>query len=52
VIRAGDRFAVKRGKLPGALPGVGYNYDVVWGGLLDEDRLPPEPAPTLEGATF
>ena len=41
VIRAGDKFAVKRGKLPGALPGVGYNYDQVWGGLLDEDRLPP-----------
>jgi len=42
VIRAGDRFAVKRGKLPGALPGVGYNYDQVWGGLLDDGRLPPE----------
>jgi hypothetical protein len=43
VIRAGDKFAVKRGKLPGALPGIGYNYDQVWGGLLDDDRLPPEP---------
>jgi glycosyltransferase involved in cell wall biosynthesis len=43
VIRAGDKFAVKGGKLPGALPGVGYNYDQVWGGLLDDDRLPPEP---------
>ena len=37
VIRAGDKFAVKRGKLPGALPGVGYNYDLVWGGLLDDE---------------
>jgi glycosyltransferase involved in cell wall biosynthesis len=46
VIRAGDRFAVKRGKLPGALPGVGYNYDQVWGGLLDDGRLPPEPVAT------
>ena len=43
VIRAGDRFAVKRGKLPGALPGIGYNYNQVWGGLLDDERLPPEP---------
>jgi glycosyltransferase involved in cell wall biosynthesis len=43
VIRAGDKFAVKRGKLPGALPGIGYNYDQVWGGLLDDNRLPPEP---------
>jgi len=43
VIRAGDKFAVKRGKLPGALPGVGYNYDQVWAGLLDDPRLPPEP---------
>ena len=49
VIRAGDRFAVKRGKLPGALPGVGYNYDSVWGGLLDEGRLPPSRSAT-EGA--
>ena len=43
VIRAGDKFAVKRGKLPGALPGVGYNYDDVWGGLLDGPGLPPAP---------
>ena len=44
VIRTGDKFAVKRGKLPGALPGVGYNYDGVWGGLLDDGRLPPRAA--------
>jgi hypothetical protein len=41
VIRTGDKFAVKQGKLPGALPGVGYDYDLVWGGLLDDGRLPP-----------
>ena len=51
VIRAGDKFAVKRGKLPGALPGVGYSYDQVWGGLLDDERLPPRPATTVTGAT-
>jgi glycosyltransferase involved in cell wall biosynthesis len=41
VIRAGDKFAALRRKLPGALPGVGYDYDQVWGGLLNEERLPP-----------
>ena len=41
VIRAGDKFAARRRKLPGALPGEGYNYDQVWGGLLDEAGLPP-----------
>ena len=41
VIRAGDKFAARRRKLPGALPGVGYDYDDVWGGLLDEPELPP-----------
>ena len=50
VIRAGDKFAVKRGKLPGALPGVGYNYDQVWGGLLDDGRLPPRPGVPGTGA--
>jgi glycosyltransferase involved in cell wall biosynthesis len=50
VIRAGDRFAVKKGKLPGALPGVGYNYDQVWGGLLDDGRLPPEAGAVLTAA--
>lgn len=41
VVRNGGRFAAHRRKLPGALPGVGYNYDQVWGGLLNETRLPP-----------
>jgi hypothetical protein len=41
VIRAGASFAAHRRKLPGALAGVGYNYDQVWGGLLDDGRLPP-----------
>ena len=41
VIRAGAKFAAQRRKLPGALAGVGYNYDQVWGGVLDDGRLPP-----------
>jgi glycosyltransferase involved in cell wall biosynthesis len=41
VIRAGDKFAITQRKLPGALPGVGYDYDQVWGGLLNDTRLPP-----------
>jgi hypothetical protein len=32
----------RRRALPGALPGAGYDYDEVWGGLLGDDRLPPE----------
>jgi hypothetical protein len=51
VIRAGDKFAKQKRKLPGALPGVGYNYDQVWGGLLDDgDRLPPRPVSNRQGA--
>ena len=42
VVRNGGKFAAKRRKLPGALPGVGYDYNQVWGGLLDDGtRLPP-----------
>ena len=41
VLRAGDKFAALRRKLPGALPGVGYDYDLVWGGLLNDTRLAP-----------
>jgi hypothetical protein len=38
----------RRRPLPGALPGVGYDYDLVWGGLLGDDRLPPPvDAPSL-----
>lgn len=40
VLRRGGEFAYKKRKLPGALPGTGYNYDAVWGGLLDDARLP------------
>lgn len=43
IIRNGGKFAARLGKLPGALPGIGYNYDVAWGGLLNDDRLPPLP---------
>jgi glycosyltransferase involved in cell wall biosynthesis len=41
-LRRGSEFAAKRRKLPGALPGVGYDYNDVWGGLLDDKRLPPK----------
>jgi glycosyltransferase involved in cell wall biosynthesis len=43
VWRNGERFAAQRRKLPGALPGIGYDYDQCWGGLLNSDApLPPE----------
>ena len=41
VNRRGGRFAARRRHLPGALPGVGYDYDRVWGGLLSDCRMPP-----------
>ena len=41
VNRRGGKFAVRRRHLPGALPGIGYDYDRVWGGLLNDTRLPP-----------
>ena len=41
VNRRGGRFAWRRRHLPGALPGVGYDYDRLWGGLLNDNRLPP-----------
>ena len=41
VIRNGDKFAAAKKMLPGCLPGTGYDYNEVWGGLLDERRLPP-----------
>ena len=44
VLRAGDKFAALERKLPGALTGVGYDYNRVWGGLLDADGLPPPAA--------
>lgn len=34
LIWRGDRFARQRKVLPGNLPGLGYSYDRVWGGLL------------------
>lgn len=40
-LRRGAEFAHKRRRLPGCLPGVGYDYNLLWGGLLDEPGLPP-----------
>ena len=41
VIRNGDKFAAAKKMRPGCLPGVGYDYNQLWGGLLDDTRLPP-----------
>ena len=41
VNRRGGRFAALKRHLPGCLPGIGYNYDRVWGGLLSDTRMPP-----------
>jgi hypothetical protein len=41
VNRRGGKFAYQHRHLPGALPGIGYDYDRVWGGLLSDKRLPP-----------
>lgn len=50
VSRCGARWAASGKALPGALPGIEYNYNDVWAGLLDDRRLPPidlpeDPAP-------
>ena len=45
-LRNGEKFAHQRKQLPGCLPGVGYDYNEVWGGLLDEPGLPPPTATT------
>jgi hypothetical protein len=42
ILRAGGKFAAKGYKRPGALPGVGWDYDQCWGGLLNDSRLPPQ----------
>ena len=41
VNRCGGKFAYQQRHLPGALPGIGYDYDKVWGGLLNDKRMPP-----------
>jgi glycosyltransferase involved in cell wall biosynthesis len=42
VNRCGGRFAHTHKHLPGALPGIGYDYDRVWGGLLRDPRMFPK----------
>jgi glycosyltransferase involved in cell wall biosynthesis len=49
-IRNGCKFANAGKRLPGNLPGVGYDYDDVWGGLLNTDRLPPVVGAASAGA--
>jgi len=50
VIRNGDKFAAAKKMLPGCLPGVGYDYNQVWGGLLDDTRLPPHASDNVAAA--
>ena len=50
VIRNGDKFSAAKKMLPGCLPGTGYDYDQVWGGLLDDSRLPPLVADEVIGS--
>lgn len=38
------RHVKARRLLPGSLPGVGYDFDDVWGGQLNDKRLPAIPA--------
>jgi hypothetical protein len=40
VNRFGGKFAYHHRHLPGALPGIGYDYDRAWGGLLSDPRVP------------
>lgn len=42
VQRRGGRYSARRIALPGSLPGAGYDYDELWGGLLNDSRLPPK----------
>jgi glycosyltransferase involved in cell wall biosynthesis len=48
VNRRGGRFAYRHRHLPGALPGIGYDYDRVWGGLLTDGRMPPKTSAAIE----
>ena len=52
VNRRGGRYAHVRRHLPGALPGIGYDYDRVWGGLLNDPRLPPKNAELAQQDAF
>ena len=47
-LRRGGAFAASGRSLPGCLPGLGYDYNEVWGGLLDDPRLPPTPVARTE----
>ncbi|HXE54271.1 MAG TPA: glycosyltransferase family 2 protein [Tepidisphaeraceae bacterium] len=40
VQRCGLKHRLARTTLPGSLPGAGYDYNDVWGGLLNERRMP------------
>lgn len=40
-MRHGCQYAQSGKKLPGGLPGIGWDYDTLWSGMLNDDRLPP-----------
>jgi glycosyltransferase involved in cell wall biosynthesis len=40
VQRCGFRYEFTRSPLPGSLAGKGYDYDELWGGLLNDCRMP------------
>jgi glycosyltransferase involved in cell wall biosynthesis len=40
-MRHGCQYAQSGKMLPGSLPGIGYDYDDVWGGLLNEKKRLP-----------
>lgn len=51
VLRNGCKFAQSGEQLPGSLPGKGYDYDELWGGLLNAPSLPPRVGESLPASS-
>jgi glycosyltransferase involved in cell wall biosynthesis len=47
VQRNGFRYEFTRRPLPGSLAGKGYGYDDLWGGLLNDSRMPRTPVAAI-----
>ena len=45
------QFAVSGKRLPGALPGIGYDFDLAWGGLLNDRATEDENRRATASAT-
>jgi hypothetical protein len=43
VNRRGVAYSRSGKAMPGSLPGLGWNYDELWGGMLNDPRVPPLP---------